>query len=217
MIYFILLCGGKGVRVQSELPKQYLLVGSKPIFMYSFDVFASIKEEKEMIIVAEPQYFATIKKYTKDNKIKLVKSGSNRQESVYNALKSVRKLSENDIVVIHDSARAYIEQDLVKNLIEEVKNGKDSAIPFKNIKEAVFDFENQKYIDVKNLKIIETPQVFNFKKLKDAYKNKNISLYRDDGSIYFKKYKQLNFVYNEKINTKITTREDLEEAKRNLL
>ena len=121
-----------------------------------------------------------------------------------------------DIVMIHDSARAYLDIDLLNLLINEIKNGNDSAIPYKNCTNAIFDSEKQRYITTSNLKIIETPQVFNFKKLKEAYKNKRLELYKDDGSIYLNKHKCLNFVYNPKINTKITTREDLEEAERRL-
>lgn len=216
MFYFILLCGGKGERTGLDTPKQYVLVKNKPVFMYSIDAFNEINEDKKLIIAAEPQYFSFIKENLKRTKVTLVESGASRQESVYNALKSVRKINEDDIVMIHDSARVYLTKDLLNLLLNEIKNGNDSAIPYKNCSNAIFDSEKQRYITTSNLKIIETPQVFNFKKLKEAYKNKRLDLYKDDGSIYLNKHKCLNFVYNPKINTKITTREDLEEAERRL-
>ena len=214
MIYFVLLCGGKGTRTGLDDPKQYVLVKNKPVFMYSYDVFSQIEGEKSLIIAAEPQYFDFIKLQIGRKKVNLVKSGSSRQESVYNALKSVRKINDDDIVIIHDSARIYIDIELVNSLLNEIKNGKDSAIPYKNQTSAIFDSEKNKYIDTSSLKIIETPQVFNFKKLKEAYKNRNLNLYKDDGSIYLNKHKCLNFVYNPKINTKITLKEDFLEAER---
>lgn len=216
MIYFVLLCGGKGTRVGLDEPKQYVLINNKPVFMYSYDIFNQINEEKRIIIAAEPQYFDFIKEKTKCKKDDLVPSGSNRQETVYKALKHIRKINDDDIVVIHDSARIYITKELVLDLINEIKNGKDSAIPYKNSSNAIFDSEKNKYITTSNLKIIETPQVFNFKKLKEAYKNKDLSLFKDDGSLFLIKHKCLNFFYYPEINTKITTREDLKEAERRL-
>jgi 2-C-methyl-D-erythritol 4-phosphate cytidylyltransferase len=182
--------------------------------MYSFDVFNSIEDEKSFIIAAEPQYFDFIKSHTGKNKVTFVEGGQTRQHSVYNALKAVRKLNDDDIVVIHDSGRMYIDKELVETLLNEIKNGKDSAIPYKKQTSAIFDSEKNKYVNTSSFKIIETPQVFNFKKLKEAYKNKNLELYKDDGSIYINKHKCLNFVYNPKINIKITHREDLIEAER---
>ena len=216
MVYFILLCGGKGTRVGLEEPKQYLKINEKSLFMYSIDVFNQIEDEKRLIIAAEPQYFSNFTKIKGFKSKDLVLAGTTRQESVYNALKHIRNFAENDIVLVHDSARIYIDIELVNTLINEIKNGKDSAIPFKNITSAVFDEKLNKYITTSNLKVIETPQVFNLKKLKDAYKNKKLELYKDDGSIFLNKHKCLNFVYNPKINTKITTREDFEEAERRL-
>ena len=216
MIYFVLLCGGKGERTGLDTPKQYVLIKNKPVFMYSIDQYNKINADKKLIIVADPHYFGFIKENLRKQKVTLVEAGASRQESVYNALKSVRKINDVDIVMIHDSARAYLDIDLLNLLINEIKNGNDSAIPYKNCTNAIFDSEKQRYITTSNLKIIETPQVFNFKKLKEAYKNKRLELYKDDGSIYLNKHKCLNFVYNPKINTKITTREDLEEAERRL-
>ena len=216
MIYFVLLCGGKGERTGLDTPKQYVLIKNKPVFMYSVDQYNKINDDKKLIIVADPHYFGFIKENLKKQKVTLVEAGASRQESVYNALKSVRKINNDDIVMIHDSARAYLSIDLLNLLINEIKNGNDSAIPYKNCSNAIFDSEKQHYITTSNLKIIKTPQVFNFKKLKEAYKNKRLELYKDDGSIYLNKHKCLNFVYNPKINTKITTREDLEEAERRL-
>lgn len=214
MIYFVLLCGGKGTRTGLDEPKQYVLVNQKPVFMYSIDVFSQIKEDKTLIIAAEPQYFDFIKAYTQNIKVKFVEAGASRQETVYNALKSVRKINNDDIVMIHDSARMYIDINLIELLLNEFKNGKDSAIPYKNQSSAIYDEKTNKYIDTSSLKVIETPQAFNFKKLKEAYKNKNLKNYRDDGSIYLNKHKCLNFIYNPKINIKITHREDLIEAER---
>lgn len=216
MIYFVLLCGGKGERTGLDTPKQYVLIKNKPVFMYSIDQYNKINDAKKLIIVADPHYFGFIKENLRKQKVTLVEAGASRQESVYNALKSVRKIMSDDIVMIHDSARTYLDIDLLNLLINEIKNGNDSAIPYKNCVNAIFDSEKQRYITTSNLKIIETPQVFNFKKLKEAYKNKRLELYKDDGSIYLNKHKCLNFVYNPKINTKITTREDLEEAERRL-
>lgn len=216
MIYFVLLCGGKGSRTGFDEPKQYLKISEKPVFSFSIDVFNQIEDEKRLIIAAEPQYFSNFDNVKGLKKKDLVKAGKTRQESVYNALKHIKNVKENDIVIIHDSARIYINIGLVNKLLNEVKQGKSSAIPYKNVTSAIFDEKTNKYINTSKLKIIETPQVFSLSKLKEAYKNKKLDLYKDDGSIFLNKHKCLNFVYNPEINTKITSRGDFLEAERRL-
>lgn len=216
MIYFVLLCGGKGTRTGLDTPKQYFEVANKPIFAYSIDKFNNINSEKHLIIAAEPEYFSIFKPYIDAKCTTFVKAGSCRQKTVYNALKSVKQINPEDIVIIHDSARMFATDLLIENLIKEIENGKNSAIPYKNLTSAVFSDKNNKYIDRNDLKIIETPQAFNFYKLKVAYLRKKLDNFIDDGSIYFSKYHEINFIYNPDFNFKITSKEDLEEAERRI-
>ena len=146
MIYFVLLCGGKGERTGLDTPKQYVLIKNKPVFMYSIDQYNKINDAKKLIIVADPHYFGFIKENLNKQKVTLVEAGASRQESVYNALKSVRKINNDDIVMIHDSARAYLNIDfnsdypvLIKRFIEREKIQKnyDNEL-IKNLTDKIF-------------------------------------------------------------------------------
>lgn len=216
MIYFVLLCGGKGKRTGFDTPKQYLTIGEKPVFSYSLDVFNKINEPKKLIIAAEPQYFSLFKPYIKKSETIFSLPGETREHTVFNALKKVRKINKDDIILIHDSARMFVTYNLVEALINEIKNGYTSAIPYKKVTNAIYNAKINKYIDKNDLKSIETPQCFNFLKLKVAYFNKKLENYLDDGSVFYSEYKELHFVLNPDFNLKLTSKEDVEEAERRI-
>lgn len=213
MTYFILLCGGKGLRMKLDAPKQYLKVNNQYIFMYSIMALKKVKVQKKLIIAADPKYFDLFKdevgKYF--NEFSLVKAGLNREESVLNALNSIKDFSSKDKVLIHDSARMFLKENIINLILSELKTN-NSAIPYKNNSNALFNEETKEYIKQKNIKQIETPQGFNLEKLKIAFKEtKNINEYNDDGSIYLNYYKELHLIFNPYYNLKITTIDDLKE------
>lgn len=218
MNYFILLCGGKGTRMNLDAPKQYLKFNGEYIFSYSLKALKEYKTIKNLIIVADPQYFSIIEKEIPPlfKSFKLVNSGNTRQESVYNALKSIDTISSNDKILIHDSARMFINKEMIKLVFDELKIH-DSSIPYKTTCNAVFSEKKGEYISNKDLKLIETPQGFNLKKLRKAYDSlENIKKFTDDGSIFLKTYNELHFIYNPFYNLKITTIDDIKEVEAHL-
>lgn len=213
MTYFILLCGGKGLRMKLDSPKQYLRVNNEYVFMYSIKALKKIKVQKKLIIAAEPQYFELFKdevsKYF--NEFTLIKGGSCREESVLNALNSIKDFSKNDKVLIHDSARMFLNKEILELILNELKTN-DSAIPYKNSTNALFDENLNQYLLSKEIKQIETPQGFILCRLKEAFKEINdLNAYNDDGSIYLNYYKNIHLVFNPYYNLKITTLDDLKE------
>ncbi len=118
MYSFILLSAGKGIRFGKETPKQYLLLAGKPMIVHTLERVDSIEEIKELIIVCEKEYNSLITRYIEDyricKKVVLVEGGKSRQESVYNALKSVSY----DNVIVHEAARPLVTVDDFNNLIK---------------------------------------------------------------------------------------------------
>ena len=116
----IIPAGGKGLRIGLATPKQYLKVNGKEIIVYTLQTFQKNKLINKIIIAAEPEYFSLlielVKKY-KLSKVKLiVEGGSTRQQSVYNAVLS-SGAEDNDLLVVHDAARALIPNDVLTNAI----------------------------------------------------------------------------------------------------
>jgi len=144
---------------------------------------------------------------------KVVEGGEERMDSVYNGLKSVSC----DVVLIHDAARPLLSRKLVNSVLNKAVEF-ESGVPVLKIAETVKRIEDGKIVgsvDRDKLYLAQTPQAFNYKKLKIAYdkavaKNKN---YTDEASIWEEFYGFAEYVEGDKNNIKITTKEDLELAK----
>jgi 2-C-methyl-D-erythritol 4-phosphate cytidylyltransferase len=213
MNYFILLCGGKGERLGADLPKQYINIHNKKLFEYSLDKVIESNLFDCIIISAKPEYFSFFKSYTDCSKlnIKLVKSGIKRQNSVYNALASIKEINSYDNVFIHDSCRPYINIELLEILLKALKT-KKSAIPYKKITNSIFSIAKNEYLNKEDLISIETPQCFKLIDIFNAHKKAkedNIVNAPDDGYLFNKYISKPNYVENIFINNKITYVEDI--------
>ena len=217
MISAIILAGGKGKRMGSAISKQFIDIKGKPIIYYT------LKKFSENIIVVLPEdevkYFKEniLKKYElRINKI--VIGGKERQDSVYNALKSLKN-SSTDIVLIHDGARPFISERIINEGIKfaEIYGAaapgvmpKDT-IKVKNEKNFSIDTPNRA-----NLVSIQTPQVFKFDEIlecheKIRYNGEKVT----DDTMVVEKYGYSVYLYDgEYTNIKVTTPEDLILAER---
>ena len=217
MISAIILAGGKGKRMRSAISKQFIDIKGKPIIYYT------LKKFSENIIVVLPEdevkYFKEniLKKYElRINKI--VIGGKERQDSVYNALKSLKN-SSTDIVLIHDGARPFISERIINEGIKfaEIYGAaapgvmpKDT-IKVKNEKNFSVDTPNRA-----NLVSIQTPQVFKFDEIlecheKIRYNGEKVT----DDTMVVEKYGYSVYLYDgEYTNIKVTTPEDLILAER---
>ena len=222
MISAIILAGGKGKRMRSAISKQFIDIKGKPIIYYTLKKFSENKKIDNIIVVLpedEVKYFKEniLKKYElRINKI--VIGGKERQDSVYNALKSLKN-SSTDIVLIHDGARPFISERIINEGIKfaEIYGAaapgvmpKDT-IKVKNEKNFSVDTPNRA-----NLVSIQTPQVFKFDEIlecheKIRYNGEQVT----DDTMVVEKYGYSVYLYDgEYTNIKVTTPEDLILAER---
>ena len=222
MISAIILAGGKGKRMRSAISKQFIDIKGKPIIYYTLKKFSENKKIDNIIVVLpedEVKYFKEniLKKYElRINKI--VIGGKERQDSVYNALKSLKN-SSTDIVLIHDGARPFISERIINEGIKfaEIYGAaapgvmpKDT-IKVKNEKNFSIDTPNRA-----NFVSIQTPQVFKFDEIlecheKIRYNGEKVT----DDTMVVEKYGYSVYLYDgEYTNIKVTTPEDLILAER---
>lgn len=222
MISAIILAGGKGKRMGSAISKQFIDIKGKPIIYYTLKKFSENKKIDNIIVVLpedEVKYFKEniLKKYElRINKI--VIGGKERQDSVYNALKSLKN-SSTDIVLIHDGARPFISERIINEGIKfaEIYGAaapgvmpKDT-IKVKNEKKFSVDTPNRA-----NLVSIQTPQVFKFDEILECHEKirYNGEMVTDD-TMVVEKYGYSVYLYDgEYTNIKVTTPEDLILAER---
>ena len=211
----IIPAGGKGLRSGLATPKQYLKVNGKEIIVYTLQTFQKNKLINKIIVAAEPEYFSLLLKLVdkyKLSKVKLIiEGGRTRQQSVYNAILSA-EANDNDLIVVHDAARALISADVLTNAINSAeKNGnalvcikaKDTLVKGKKFVED--------YLNRDEVYYVQTPQIFNYKELYNALikAEKENFIGTDESMLVKRTGKKVNIVEGSVFNFKITTKEDV--------
>jgi 2-C-methyl-D-erythritol 4-phosphate cytidylyltransferase len=212
----IIPAGGKGLRSGSATPKQYMKVKGKPIIVYTLQTFQKNKLIDRIIIAAEPEYFNLLLKLVKKYKLRKVKliveGGMTRQDSVYNAVNS-SGADDNDLLVVHDAARALLPGNVLTNAIETAKQ-KGNALVCIKAKDTLIKGKNtvDEYLNRDEVYYVQTPQIFKYRKLQGALsKAHNEQFVGTDESMLIKRtVKKVHIVEGSVFNFKITTKEDVE-------
>ncbi len=213
-IPYIIVAGGKGLRMETNLPKQYIEVNDNPIIFYTVSnlVKAGIKR---FIIVMDFKYLKYLKNSLDqiDADIKYVAGGKERIDSVINGLDSLDK--KDKIVGIHDSVRPFISMQLINRLHSKITDDKvDAVIPVLKLKDTIKIITDNNVGETlvrSNLRRIGTPQVVkveNYLKAINKLEGK-FSLLTDDASILEMQGYNVSVVEGEEAGFKITDTYDL--------
>jgi len=219
----IIPAAGFGTRMGAKVPKQFLLLGDRPILAVTVGVFQECGSIDSIIIVVpenEIEYCRKeiVEKYRLNKVYKIIPGGKRRQDSVRVGLYAAKEiLQDDDIVVIHDGVRPLIEKQIIEEAIEKAKKYRAVivGIPAKDtIKEV--NGEVIKTYNRDKVWIIQTPQVFRFKDIFEAHQMAYIEGWNgitDDSMLLEKMKIPIKVIKGSEINIKITTPLDLEIAK----
>ena len=194
----IIVGAGAGERFGSF--KQIQLIHGKAVYKYSLDAFISSKIFSQIFLVLHKELINTIKKEIESDEYKnvtIVEGGNTRSTSVYNAFNEIK--NKNSKVFIHDAARPLIQSDVLISLNAFSKKYK-AVVLGKKINDTVRSVKNncsEFTVDRTYLWTAETPQVFDYKILNDSY-NYNLNMMK------------VQIFESEKVNTKLTTKKDIE-------
>lgn len=215
----IILAGGRGKRMNSDVSKQYIEINEKPMLYYTIKKFMNCTEVDKIVVVVpenEIDYCRNkvIDKY--DLKVDLiVAGGKERQDSVLNGLE---KLEKTDIVLIHDGARPFLSGKMIKDGINFAKKYKSAApgvMPKDTIKVKDEKSFSKETLNRAELIAIQTPQVFEYNLILECHrkvKEQGIEV-TDDTSVVEAFGKSVYLYDGEYTNIKVTTPEDLILAK----
>ncbi|HEX7358070.1 MAG TPA: 2-C-methyl-D-erythritol 4-phosphate cytidylyltransferase [Ignavibacteriaceae bacterium] len=215
-IIAIIPAAGKGLRSGLATPKQFVKINGKEIIVYTLQTFQKNKNINKIIIASEPEYFSLliriVKKY-KLSKVKLiVEGGATRQQSVYNALLS-SKADNDDLLVVHDAARAMLPDHVLTNAIQ-VANKKGNSLVCIKAKDTLVKGKSSviTYLNRDEVYYVQTPQIFKYKDLSKALRKAEKEKYlgTDESMLVKKIGKKINIAEGSVFNFKITTREDVE-------
>lgn len=214
----IVLAAGKGSRMKSDTPKQFLEIKGKPIIYYSLKAFEESKVDEIIIVTIsgmEKHIEEEIVKKYSFAKVRQVVAGSvARYLSVYNGLEAAKGT---DYVLVHDSARPLISVQKINEIIDEVQEKKAVIVAVK-VKDTIkqVDFNNcvVDTPDRNSLVAVQTPQAFDYKMLLEAYGNLDRDVVdesiTDDACVWERYRDEAVYVMDgEETNIKITTPEDI--------
>ena len=207
----IIVAAGKGSRMGTEVPKQFLLLGNKPVILHSMEAFHEFDPGISMVLVLPPDYmdeWENIRiKYNITIDHQVVAGGASRFQSVSNGLGMI---ADEGFVAVHDGVRPLIKVATIKTLFEEAGN-KNNAIPYSTPADSIRieRKDTSVIIDRNSIRMIQTPQVFNTKMLKQAYRQKEQNSFTDDASVYEKAGGKIHLVECDAGNLKITREGDL--------
>ena len=216
----IILAAGKGNRMHSEVPKQFLELDGKPVLYYSLNAFEQ-SSVNDIILVTGKEDIAycekrIIEKYHFNKVRKIVEGGTERYWSVKNGLAAAKGT---EYVLIHDGARPCIGKDIIeRSIIEVMQIGSCTVgVPVKDTIKVV-DGDNYG-IDTPSrdtLWQIQTPQCFRYQEIVEAYEEMERAKDTDitDDTMIMERYLgiQTKVILGDYCNIKITTPEDLNMA-----
>lgn len=213
----IVLAAGVGKRMQSDIPKQYMLLEGKPLLYYALKTFQESFVEEIVLVTGstEVEYCKDeiVEKYGLDKVKKIVPGGKERYHSVYEGLKAIENCQ---YVYIHDGARPFVDEEMLERAYEAVEQTKACVIGVK-AKDTIKIANEDGMVDYTPIRDlvwqVQTPQVFEYQLIKEAHEivmaKENITI-TDDAMVYETAFgKPIKLVEGKYENIKITTPEDM--------
>jgi 2-C-methyl-D-erythritol 4-phosphate cytidylyltransferase len=210
--YALVVAGGKGLRMGTEIPKQFILLKGLPVLMHTLKAFRSI-ESIQLILVLPKDQIAYWKQLCINYKFELphqiIAGGDTRFQSVKNGLQAIQ--DNTGLVAIHDGVRPLISVKIIEESFDLAQE-KGNALTVVALKDSIRkQTENgSKSINRSDYFLVQTPQTFKVEDIKNAYnKAAIVNNFTDDASVFEANGGQIQLVQGDYKNIKITTSEDL--------
>lgn len=216
MKYFaVIVAGGSGTRMQTELPKQFLLLNGKPVIMHTISAFLASPQKPEILVVLNEQHVGLweilCEQYSFNIKHRLVNGGNTRFDSVKAALDLIE---EESVIAIHDAVRPLIDPEIIMASYQLAleKGNAVVAVPSKDSVRLQTQNGVSKSLKRNDVFMVQTPQTFQSKIIKAAYQQPYDEHFTDDASVAEHSGEQINLLHGDQDNFKITFPTDLRVA-----
>ena len=218
----IVLSGGTGKRMNSDIPKQYMMLKDKPVLAHSLLAFEKSPVDDVVIVcgAGDEEYIIKefVEKYGLTKVSAVCAGGAERFNSVYNGLKAC---TDTDYVLIHDGARPYVTDEIIKRNIVEVQKYKAVVTSVKatdTVKIADDDGFVVSTPERKSVYFMQTPQTFEYSLALDSYSklieelNKDVKVQVTDDAQVVEMYSdtKVKLIEGDYSNIKITVPKDLQ-------
>ncbi len=207
----IIVAGGTGSRMNSDLPKQFIEIKGKPVIVHTVQKFLDWSADIHVIIVMNPEFLELWeriqKEYFSTNEITTVSGGETRFHSVKNGLAVLKGAK---LVGIHDAARPAVSLEVIERCFSkaESKGGAIPVLPVTDSLRKLTDDNHSKALNRKDYVSVQTPQCFRHDVLLSAYEQTFISQFTDDASVVESAGKEVCLVEGNRENIKLTEPSD---------
>lgn len=220
----LILAGGVGTRSGEKIPKQFVEINRKPLIVYTLEKFQESNSVDGIVVTCVENWIPRLEEYVREFNIskvlKVVKGGKNGLDSVKNGLNALSMCSDEDLVLIHDAVRPFVDVSSIEENIR-VASQYGLALTAVDLLETLVYSEDgivgEKVVDRDKLKRILTPQTFNYKLLKELYADDsklNPLKYPSTFSLYMSTGAKVYCSKGSEKNIKITYPEDIQYFKK---
>lgn len=223
-VFAIITAGGSGTRMNAGLRKQYIEIKNRPILAHTLNKFCITAEIDGIVLTVPEEDIVSVKKTIID-KFELIKvvsilpGGSERQDSVYSALRNMNAESD-DIILIHDGVRPFISHEIIINCIRSLENSDGSVVGIKPVDTVKTASGNviSGTLNREELISVQTPQTFRYGLISKCHElAASEGFYATDDSALVEKYGEqvigkepaIKIVEGNSLNIKITNQNDL--------
>ena len=207
----IIGAGGSGSRMQSALPKQFLMLGGMPVVARTINTFSEALPNAEIVVVLPDEHIAlweNLRARFDVARHRMVAGGKERFHSVLNGINALS--DEVEYIAVHDGVRAMASKKLIIRAMLAAEEH-DAVIPVVDVVDSYRRVEGaESYIVPRaELRIVQTPQIFKAHVLRDAYNVDFSATFTDDASVVEAAGGHITLVEGERTNIKLTTPEDM--------
>lgn len=218
MDYAIIVAGGKGTRMGSDIPKQFLPVNGLPVLMQTIKRFKECGDGLEIILVLPKEqheyWYELCKKHRFTSAYTVAEGGETRFHSVRSGLAIIPDDAEG-IVGVHDGVRPFPSVEVIRNCYETARTAK-AVVPVIPVVETLIHIDgqgNSETVPRDSYRLVQTPQAFDIQLLKRAYKQPYQDSFTDDASVVDSIGQEITLIDGNRENIKITTPFDLRMAR----
>lgn len=208
----LIVAGGKGLRMGSDLPKQFIPIDGRPVLMRTIEAFHRFDAAMQIIVVlpaSQQSYWQELcRQYHFCIPFAVANGGDTRFHSVSNGLQLVS--STDGVVAVHDGVRPFVSQEVIARCFSLAETA-GAVVPVVDLVDSLRSITPQgsTSVDRKDYKLVQTPQVFQVALLKDAYSKPYRSDFTDDASVVEAAGIRITLTEGNRENIKITTPFDL--------
>lgn len=212
----ILVAGGKGTRMGTQISKQYIPIGGTPVLMRTLETFHQADSEIRLVLVLPKDDFeyweSLCSEYDFTLQHQLVAGGETRFQSVRNGLHAIA--FEEGLVAIHDGVRPFVKTEVIRESFAqaELTGSAIAVVPLKDSLREVTEEGNSNFRERHRYRLVQTPQTFQLEKIKKAFLTADRPEFTDDATVYEYQGWQVTLIEGNPENFKLTTPEDLDFA-----